>query len=59
MSSSDSEGANETPSGSRKGKRNIASWKHNVIKTARLQGQAYVSKKGKHVNAKTVGPACR
>jgi len=59
MSSSDSEGVSNTSSASRKRKKNAASWKHNLIKTARLQGQAYVSKKGKHVNAKTVGTACR
>lgn len=59
MSSSDNEEVREASSGSRKRKRNVASWKYNAIKTARLHGQAYVSKKGKHVNAKTVGPACR
>lgn len=59
MSSSDSEEVSETTSGSRKRKRNVASWTHNARKTARLQGQSYVSKEGKHVNAKTVGPACR
>lgn len=59
MSSSDTEEVSETTSGSRKRKRNVDSWAHKARKTARLQGQAYVSKKGKHVNAKTVGPACR
>nr|CAH7725218.1 unnamed protein product [Callosobruchus chinensis] len=46
-------------SGSRKRKKNVASWKHNTIKTARVQGQAYIiSTKGKKVDARTVGPPC-
>ncbi|VEN61902.1 unnamed protein product [Callosobruchus maculatus] len=59
MSSSDSGEVDNTTSGSRKRKRNVASWKHNAVKTARVQGQAYVSTKGKKVDARTVGPACR
>lgn len=59
MPSSDSGEADNNGGGSRKRKKNVDGWKHNKIKKARLQGQAYVSSKGKHVEAKTVGPPCK
>lgn len=59
MSASNSGEADVTGVGSRKRKKNSDGWKHNKIKTARLQGQSYISKKGKHVEAKAVGPECK
>lgn len=57
MSSCDREDV-VTSNGNKKRKRNIVSWKHNQRKIARLHGQEYVGKNGKHIEAKTVGPTC-
>lgn len=46
-------------SGSKKRKKNTNCWKTNQRKIARDQGQTYVTKKGKEVAAKTVGPSCK
>lgn len=59
--SSDSSSDSETPVSKKKGKKRKANpqlWKKNHLKTARLEGAAHVSIKGKQVAAKVTGPDC-